>query len=63
MVRDNNVGRLGTSSNYYICNVERTVPPMRFDPVAVHWPSTVPFRKNPHGKGMTVVELKVLDSS
>ena len=63
VVRDNNLARFGTSSDYYICDVEYADPSMRFDLVAAHWPSTAASRKNPHGKGMAVIELKVLDGS
>jgi len=63
VVRDNNVDKFGTSSDYYICDVEYAAPSMRFDLVAAHWPSTAASRKNPHGKGMAVIELKVLDGS
>lgn len=63
VVRDNNVDRFGTSSDYYICDVEYAAPSMRFDLVAVHWPSTGVSRKNRRDKGMAVIELKVLDGS
>jgi hypothetical protein len=63
VVRDNNLRQAGTATDYFICDLEYARPSMRFDLVAVHWPSTGADRKRPDERGLAVIELKVLDGA
>lgn len=63
VVRDNNDHKSGNATDYFICDLEYASPSMRFDLVAAHWPSTSASHKNPHGKGLAVIEVKVLDAA
>ena len=63
VVRDNNLRHAGTATDYFICDIEYARPSMRFDLVAVHWPSTGPDRKRRQDRGLAVIELKVLDGA
>jgi len=65
LVRDNNVGP-GNSTDYFVCDTERDERfefvekslQLRFDFVAVHWPSTGPERKRTEGRGLVLGEVK-----
>jgi hypothetical protein len=63
LVRENNRGTVGMSTDYFICDVEYAGTGFRFDTVAVRWPSTSPARRNGSGLGLAFVELKFGDGS
>ncbi len=66
IVRDNNRGKMGTATDYFICDIEyaRRIGnnrSARFDLVGVHWPSTGAARKRQDGHRLVLMELKFGD--
>lgn len=65
LVQDNNVGP-GNNTDYFVCDTERDERfefvdkplQLRFDFVAVHWPSTGSERKQTDGRGLVLGEVK-----
>jgi hypothetical protein len=58
IVRDNNFGSIGRSTDYYFCDIEYAYQRDRFDMVAVHWPSTPAKRRQARGRRLVLVEVK-----
>ncbi len=64
IVRDNNVGGIANSTDYYVCDIEFTIAKRkRFDLVAVHWPSKGEVRKRQDGHRLVVGEAKFGDGA
>jgi hypothetical protein len=63
IVRDNNRGKMGTATDYFICDIEYARKGARFDLVGVHWPSTGAGRKKQEGHRLVLMELKFGDGS
>lgn len=63
IVRDNNRGKMGTATDYFICDIEYARKGARFDLVGVHWPSTGVDRKRQKGHRLVLMELKFGDGS
>jgi hypothetical protein len=63
IVRDNNRGKMGTATDYFICDIEYARKGARFDLVGVHWPSTGVGRKRQSGHRLVLMELKFGDGS
>lgn len=64
IVRDNNVGGIANSTDYYICDIEFTIAKRkRFDFMAVHWPSKGDVRKRQGGHRLVVGEVKFGDGA
>ena len=65
LVQDNNVGP-GNNTDYFVCDTERVERfecegkclQVRFDFVAVHWPSTGSERRQTDGRGLVLGEVK-----
>ena len=63
IVRDNNFGSSARSTDYYICDIEYASMGMRFDMIAVHWPSTSAQRKKQYDRRLVLVEMKHGDNA
>lgn len=63
ILRDNNVGGVARSTDYYICDIEYATPNGRFDLVAVRWPSTSAQRKKQRGHRLVLGEVKFGDGA
>ena len=63
IVRDNNFGASARSTDYYICDIEYASMGMRFDMIAVHWPSTSAQRKKQYDRRLVLVEMKHGDNA
>ena len=63
IARDNNIGRVGRATDYYVCDIEYASRHGRFDLVGVHWPSTGADRKRTRGRRLVVGEVKQGDSA
>jgi hypothetical protein len=63
IVRDNNRGKMGTATDYFICDIEYARKGARFDLIGVHWPSTGVDRKRQKGHRLVLMELKFGDGS
>ena len=62
-VRDNNIGTVAKSTDFYICDIEYQNESERFDMIAVHWPSTPADRKRATGRRLAFVEIKYGDDA
>lgn len=58
LLRDNNLGGVARSTDYYVCDIEYPNTHGRFDVVAVHWPSTPAERKKQGGRRLVLAEVK-----
>ena len=64
LVRDNNRGEVGRSTDYFICDVEYgQTDEFRIDAVAVRWPSDPVERKTTQGLRLALVEVKFGDGA
>lgn len=63
IVRDNNRGKMGTATDFFICDIEYARKSARFDLVGVLWPSTGADRKNQNGHRLILLELKFGDGA
>lgn len=63
ILRDNNVGGIARSTDYYVCDIEYANQHGRFDLVAVRWPSTPPARKKQDGHRLVLGEVKFGDGA
>lgn len=65
MVRDNNFGSIANSTDYYICDIEYAVSDqaVRFDMIAIHWPSDGAVRRKQHDRRLVLIEMKHGDQS
>lgn len=62
-VRDNNLGAVAKSTDFYVCDIEYQNEDGRFDMIAVHWPSTPADRKSAAGRRLAFVEIKYGDNA
>jgi hypothetical protein len=63
ILRDNNVGGLARSTDYYVCDIEYANKHGRFDLVAVRWPSTPAARKRQYDHRLVLGEVKFGDGA
>lgn len=63
LLRENNFGNSAKSTDYFICDIEYTIPNGRYDLVAVHWPSSAAERKNGTNLGLAIIEMKYRDNA
>lgn len=63
ILRDNNVGGIARSTDYYVCDIEYANLHGRFDLVAVRWPSTPAARKRQDGHRLVLGEVKFGDGA
>ncbi|WP_223643784.1 hypothetical protein [Corallococcus sp. EGB] len=63
ILRDNNVGGVARSTDYYVCDIEYANHHGRFDLVAVRWPSTPAARKRQGGHRLVLGEVKFGDGA
>lgn len=63
ILRDNNLGCIARSTDYYVCDIEYANHHGRFDLVAVRWPSTPTARKKQDGHRLVLGEVKVGDGA
>lgn len=63
MVKENNFSALAGQTDYYICDMEYAFDDMRFDLVAVRWPSTSQGRKNADELDLAFIEMKYGDGA
>lgn len=63
LLRDNNIGGVARSTDYYVCDIEYANPHGRFDVVAVRWPSTPTARKKQHDHRLVLGEVKFGDGA
>ncbi len=64
ILRENNQGALGRSTDYFICDIEYdNREGARFDLIAVKWPSTPKDRKNAKYLRLAFIEKKYLDGA
>ena len=63
ILRDNNVGGIARSTDYYICDIEYASSHGRFDLVAVRWQSTPAQRKKQEGHRLVLGEVKFGDGA
>jgi len=61
IVRDNNRGKIGAATDFFICDIEYARKGVRFDMVGVHWPSTGADRKQQQKHRLVLIELKYGD--
>ena len=58
ILRDNNIGAIARSTDYFVCDIEYANLHGRFDLVAVRWPSTPPERKTQDHRRLVLAEVK-----
>jgi hypothetical protein len=63
IVRENNFGKMGTATDYFICDIEYAREGMRFDMIGVHWPSTGSARKKQIDHRLVLIEVKYGDGA
>lgn len=59
--RDNNLGSVSKSTDYFLCDIEYDTPHGRFDFLAVHWPGSARRRRD--GRRLVIGEVKQGDHS
>jgi hypothetical protein len=63
ILRDNNLGCIARSTDYYVCDIEYANQHGRFDLVAVRWPSTPATRKKQDDHRLVLGEVKFGDGA
>ena len=63
IVRENNIGKIASATDYFICDIEYANPNGRFDMVAVHWPSSASQRKRGAELELVLIEVKFGDAA
>lgn len=63
LLRENNYGRIATSTDYYVCDIEYQSKNCRFDMIAVHWPSKPSKRKKTEDRRLVFIEMKYGDNA
>ena len=61
--RDNNVGFVARTTDYFVCDLEFQSEHGRFDMIAVHWPSEPGARRQARDRRLVFVEVKYGDSA
>lgn len=63
IARDNNIGSVSRSTDFFVCDIEYANAHGRFDIVGVHWPSTGVDRKQSDGRRLVLGEVKQGDNA
>ncbi len=63
IVRDNNFGRMSTSTDFFLCDIEYNTPFGQFDLVGVEWLSKPHIRKQQHQRRLAIIEAKFGDNA